>query len=343
MRETYKKYPFWRSCLHDVEETLDSAKRGSVHMLCESAGGQRIRYITYGEKVDYERYANYSSACACFQPERYAQRNGKRPTILLFGGTHGQETEGIVGLLNLISILENGHDLRGIKMPLITELYQKYLPRLILIPVYNVDGRRRCEVDSMLDEPYETLRYYGQGTWKDGSLCGWPDCKKTHPIKEYVDFLGAYFNDNGVNLFQDNFMSPMAEETKALMKLCDSEAPDCVIGLHGGGCTTNVLLQPDYVPQYIREAVYRLAQDVAWRQQKRGLPYQIEEIKGIEDYPPPPFNLTNAIHHVCGAVSSTYESNEGLISENKFTAEEILIHHYCLFESVLSLAWQKKE
>ena len=27
-----------------------------------------------------------------------------------------------------------------------------------------------------------------QGTWKDKSLCGWPDCKKVHPIIEYVDF-----------------------------------------------------------------------------------------------------------------------------------------------------------
>jgi len=60
-----------------------------------------------------------------------------------------------------------------------------------------------------------------------------------------------------------------------------------------------------------------------------------------EGTPPPSFNLTSALHPVCGAVSSTYESNEGLADRNAFTAEEILLHHYCLFEAMFGLAWRE--
>jgi len=161
-----------------------------------------------------------------------------------------------------------------------------------------------------------------------------------HPIKEAAGFLGAYYNDDGVNLMHDNFFSPMAEETKALLKLCDEEAPECVIGLHGGSNTTNELLQPNYVSRGAKEGVLRLATDIAARQSERGLKTHVRPIQE-EPALPPSFNLTSALHHVSGAVSSTYESNEGLAEKNAFTAEEILLHHYCLFESLFALAWRE--
>ena len=341
MIDTYKSYPFWRTRIEDIDAALDSARLGQVHVMGTSAGGRTIRYITYGEKVDYNRTANFSSACGARDPKYYADREGKRPTIMIIGATHGQELEGVAGLVNLISVLETGKDLRGEEIPAITEAFKKNNPRLVIVPLYNIDGRARCVPDSMVEEPPESLRHHGQGNWKDGSLCGWPECKMIHPIKEASGFLGSYFNDDGINLMHDNFFAPMAEETKALLKLVDEEAPECVVGLHGGSNSTNELLQPDYVPTYIKEGVFRLASDVAARQTARGLKTHVNPVKGEAGYPPPSFNLTTAIHHVCGAVSSTYESNEGLLANNKFTAEEILLHHYCLFESMLNLAWRE--
>ncbi|MBQ3179036.1 MAG: hypothetical protein IJB52_14535, partial [Clostridia bacterium] len=66
----------------------------------------------------------------------------------------------------------------------------------------------------------------------------------------------------------------------------------------------------------------------------------VPEKQTLEAFPPPSFNLTSALHHVCGAISSTYESNEGLLDKNRFTAEEILLHHYCLFEAMFHRPWR---
>ena len=345
MIETYNKFPFWRTRAEDVDAALDAAKIGEVHTLCTSAGGRRIRYITYGDKPDYCRRANYSSACGGKDPACYADRAGRAPTVMLIGATHGQETVGVLAIMNLISLLETGRDLRGEAVPSITEAYAALKPRLVIIPVYNIDGRARCVPDSMIGEPHESLRYHGQGTWKDGSLCGWPECKKVHPIKEAAGFLGAYYNDDGVNLMHDNFFAPMAEETRALMALADAEAPECVIGLHGHGGTnsTNVLLQPTYVPRYIKESVFRLATDIAAREAARGLQSSVRPVAPEEDFPPPSFNLTSALHHISGAVSVTYEAYQGLDAQDiPAAAEAILLRHYCLIESLLHTAWRSE-
>ncbi len=345
MIHTKKLYPFWVTEADDIQAILDSCKRGKVQHLCKSAGGYDIPYITYGEKEEYNRTANYSSACGALHPKYYADREGKRKTIMIIGATHGQETEGVCGIANLLTLLETGVDLRGEAVPMVTDAFDQLQPRLVIVPIYNMDGRRRCPADSMLGEPHDGdgfgLRYWGQGTWRDGSLCGWPQCKTIHPIKDAAGYLGWYYNDDGVNLMHDNFFAPMAEETRALMKLIDEEAPDCVIGLHDGSNSTNMLLQPDYVPQYTKEAVYRLAQNVAKLENSFG--YQSEVLPVNENnpgFPPPSFNLTTAIHHICGAVSSTYESNEGLAEPNCFDATEILIRHYCLFAALFTCGWE---
>ncbi|WP_236286645.1 hypothetical protein [Paenibacillus allorhizoplanae] len=50
----------------------------------------------------------------------------------------------------------------------------------------------------------------------------------------------------------------------------------------------------------------------------------------------PSFNLTSAIHHVCGGMSMTFESNMGLAAPGvKLTPDEILDSHFVLFEEML--------
>ena len=91
----------------------------------------------------------------------------------MVGAIHGQETEGTAALLNLISLLETGVDLQGIHNAAMLEACSRV--RLLIIPVLNADGRKRVVPQAMIGKTWEEFRYWGQGTWSDGSLCEWPD------------------------------------------------------------------------------------------------------------------------------------------------------------------------
>lgn len=333
MFDTIKLYPWWRTTISDIEDILSTLKVGKALTLCHSAGNRPIRYAVYGDKPDFSRHANYSSACGARDIRHFANRAGKPPVVMLIGAVHGQELEGVAALYNLILLLETGVDGMGNHPDFYTKVADCNM-RLIIIPILNIDGRVRCRPDSMLDMTDKELRYWGQGTWRDGSLCGWPECKSYHPILERAGFLGAYFNDDGVNLMHDSFFSPYAAETATLLRLAEDEAPDIIIQLHGGSNSTNILLRTDYVSLEANEQLTELAERCAALTRLAGLPTAIDKVKSGK--PAPSFNLASALHHSCGALSAVYESNEGLKSANAFAAEDILKLHYLLFESVFS-------
>ena len=45
--------------------------------------------------------------------------------------------------------------------------------------------------------------------------------------------MGGYFNDDGINIIQDNPFHPMAEETKAILAMAEQIAPDFIVHMHG--------------------------------------------------------------------------------------------------------------
>ncbi|UKS27402.1 hypothetical protein LOZ80_00150 [Paenibacillus sp. HWE-109] len=326
--------PFWRSKLVEIEECVANVQRGRARKLAVSAGGRDIYLVEYGEKEDFGRKANFNSACGAGNPQHYAHKgDSNKPVLLIVGGIHGGELEGISAVVNLIKLLETGEDYRGQGYDYIVEHADEY--RLLLIPCMNPDGRARLPVDSLIDVPTETFIYYMQGSWKDGTLCRWPDCKAVHPIKEASDFLGSYFNDDGVNIMHDNFFAPMARETAALLALADVEAPDFTVLLHSGANHAVHLPPIHHLPKFImqRQQAFNLRLESAYA--KHGIPYaNLNQIVADEgQYPFPAMNLTSAIHHVCGGMSITYESNMGLDDPGvKFTPDEILDSHLLLFE-----------
>ncbi|WP_127582566.1 M14 family zinc carboxypeptidase [Paenibacillus koleovorans] len=327
---------FWKSRLTDIDACLSGVARGKVRRLAVSAGGRDIHVVEYGEKEDFGRRANYGSACGAGNPEHYARKvKDAKPVLLIVGGVHGGELEGIVAVVNLIRLLETGEDYRGRRHDELVEHARRF--RLLLIPCMNPDGRARLPVDTLIDVPHDEFVYYMQGTWKDGTLCSWPACKAVHPIKDAADFLGSYFNDDGVNLMHDNFFAPMARETAALLELVDEEAPDFTVQLHGGA-NTDIHLYPIYfLPPYVMRKQQAFNQQLADAYKMRGLPFALTDQLAPygETYPAPSFNLASAIHHACGGMSFTFESNMGLAAPGtKLTPDEILDSHFVLFEEM---------
>ncbi len=332
--------PFWKGRVEDIEAKVASVKKGNVQVIARSPGGRPVNLVIYGPRSNFERQANYNSAVAAGDPGYYARKGEDVPPIVfLVGPPHGHEVEGMVGLVNLIHVAETGKDLRGKAWPELLEYLNR--SRVLIVPLSNPDGRARCPYDSFVGIPVQEMTRIGQGTAKDGSLYGWPGAKRRHPMKDDVGFLGAYFNNDGINPMHDEFFSPMAEETKALLRVAREEAPDYILNLHSHG-SAPAILPTSYVPHSTKVSAARFAERLMKRYREAGLPAgrppQIFE-DGTK-FPPPSFNLTSALHHVCGGVSTLFECPHGL-KEPQYpdvTHEQILDLELMLFEELLAFA-----
>ena len=331
---------FWKSDLATLENLARTVKKAEVGEITRSAGGRPVWAFRYGERQEVVSRANYNSACGAGDFGSYLDKTGKKPVVMIVGGVHAGETEGIMSLHNWISLLETGRDLAGKPDPGAAEAAEGV--RLVIVPIANPDGRARMVPDAVFGMTRAELEYWAQGTWKDGSLCKWPDCKKVHPIKDHVEFLGSYFNDDGINLMHDQFFKPMAPETQALMDLAMEEYADFILLLHGGSNSKNMLLNTCYAPVEHNEALRSLAELCHAKAEPEGLVFQIPEVPagpptGKGKGAPPSFNLTSALHHATGAIAALFESNEHIIDMEgiKFTHEQIYRSHCILFEETL--------
>ena len=336
---------FWKTRLKAVDETVSNVKKGSTRVIAKSPGGRNVYLVHYGKKNDLKSTANLSSSLGAGSSKYYADKSGEDyvPTVLLVGATHGGEFEGTSGLLNLISILETGSDYSGEEREDIVSAFERV--NLLIIPILNPDGRSHIDFDSFVGMEFSEFRYYSQGTWKDGSLAGWPDCKKVHPIKDSVDFLGGYYNDDGVNFMHDNFFGKKAKETEALFDIVSEYAPDFTILLHGGGNCTSEILLPSDAPDCVKDKIVAFADIMLSECEKVKLPYRVHpKDAGENKNPPASFNLISALCHICGEPCVTYESNQGLnYGENIFTYEQIHRQHLLLFREIAKFIGKKGE
>jgi hypothetical protein len=307
---------FYKSKLTDIDQELEHVQAGNVESIATSPGGLPVHAVYYGEKEDFQSQANYNSAIGARNPAYYAKKSKEaKPVIFFIGPVHGQEAEGIVGLINLIHIAETGKDHRGKEWQELNEYFKQC--RVIIIPCGNPDGRKRCPYDSFVGLPVEIMTKYGQGTRRDGTSWGWPLAKSLHPMKDDAGILGAYFNNNGINIMHDDFFFPMAEETKSILKIARNEAPDMTVSLHSHA-QPPFILQPAYVPFFIKEKVAVLANNLNKRYQELGLPYMDNgwQSKANVDGSAYPlnesFNLISALHHISGTMAFTFECSHGV-------------------------------
>ena len=332
---------YYKTNLYDIENIIGSAKKADVKTLCYSAGRRPIYMFCYGKQNDFFRTANLSSALGGKDRSCFADKSSLDyiPTLLLVGCIHGGEFEGTSALLNLINIIETGFDLSGKDFSALQALCDKV--NLLLIPCINPDGRSHVPFDSFVGKTFNDLRLFNQGTWKDGTLCGWPECKKKHPIKEHVDYLGGYFNDDGVNLMHDNFFGEKAEETEALFKLCEQYVPDFTVLLHGGTNCKNHIIGPAYAPLFVKQKVADFEQILNQNCQTNGLQLYTPNVNfdyGENNDMPTSFNLPSALTQLCGEPCVTYESNQGLYDDKNgvgYDYDEIYQHHLILFKSLI--------
>ena len=329
---------YWKTGLDDIEATVAGIKKGTVERICLSAGGRPVYRIFYGKSNDVKRTANLSSAMGAGSMNYYADKSAPdyRPTVFLVGAVHGGELEGTAALMNLVAILETGKDLAGTPYPVITASAEKM--NFDIIPIANPDGRARVPLPGIVGVDYESFRYWSQGTWKDGTLAGWPMCKSVHPILDAAEFLGSYYNDDGINMMHDFFFTNPSAETKALLQTAEMFAPDFTILFHGGDNNKPHLAPVGYLFQHVKEKIHAFHKFIIEQFEKEGFSFVGN---GVEATDTKSFNLTSAITHVCGEPCITFESNQGLdyLDEKKpwlvkYTYDEIYLHHMLTIEGL---------
>ncbi len=333
---------FFKSKLSDIENELASIKHGEVKTITASPGGLPVSAICYGEKEDFKSQANYNSAVAAQNPAYYAKKDSTtKPVVFFIGPVHGQEVEGIAGLVNLIHIAETGKDYRGMDWTSLKNKMEKC--RTIIIPCANPDGRKRCPYDGFVGIPTPIMTKYGQGTKLDGSSWGWPQAKSLHPMRGNVGILGAYYNDDGINVMQDEYISPMAKETEAILQIAREEAPDLTVSLHSHE-NTPIILEPAYVAMFMKTRVHDLALRLNQRYKSAGIantPDDWFSFPKPDDSSFPPkstFNLISALHHISGTMAFTFECSHGTVSadspDRMISYDEILTIQLTLYDEM---------
>lgn len=332
-----KKIPnYWKSSLSDADNEVMNIKRGTVDEFT-SAGGRKIYRIFYGEKNLFRRTANLSSAVGAKNKDYFADKKSRsyRPTLLLIGCQHGFEFEGSVALLNIIHAIETGKDYAGNPHNYIKEFLDKI--NLIIIPYNNPDGRSRVPYETADGLSFEEFRYYDQGTWSDGTLTGWPGCKELHPMAgDRVGFLGAYFNDDGINIVHDLFPFPTAKETKLLFDTVYDYVPDLTIMLHGGTNSNPSILYPEAVHKMYVDKSEKFAKLTIDRMARKGFKLNYHSLDDSTADSLPNYNIASAMTNACGEPCVVFESNQGLdYRGTRLTMDEIYAEHIILFEAAL--------
>lgn len=336
---------FWVGDMERVCDIVATAEKGDVTVIATTPGGWPMHLVAYGEREDVQHIANCNSAIGAREPAAYMDKAAReKPVVLFVGPVHGHETEASTGLCNLIHIMETGRDLRGRAQRALRQLGKRC--RLLIIPAGNPDGIARFEPKSVQGMLGDDLRFWGQGTYTDDSFCGWPGCKRQHPmIGDNVGFLGCYFNDAGINPMHDEFMAPMGPEAPAILQVAVDEGPDIAVSLHSHESAPAVL-RPAYVTTEAQEAARNFAVDCYALMEQRGLPHGgVFQVRTEGGENPAPFNLTSAMFHVSGAASFTFECPHGLVDEKscKVSCEEILDIQLTLYEAMMRWALEVRQ
>ena len=310
--------PFWLTSIDDVTNFLyKTVRKGQIEVIGESAGGRLIRSVSYGNPRQGKGTSTFSGSLGFRDLQAYRGKDHDKVVYLGIAAVHGGEFEGIVGMVNLISVIETGKDLRGKEWPEINEIVNK-LDRLVLIPIVNPDGRARIplRMEPYRETDYIVHEYLNTGGNPDGTLIGWPQVKEFIPMDFGKSvFPGGYPNDAGVNIQHDDFFGNRQPETQMLFDLCERERPDLIINMHTGAGFMNVnreIAEPVLSPVFDSLYAYvhkRLA--VEGLQNTKDISIESNSSRARAGT----FNLDAALNLHCGALCALVESPSHGFSE----------------------------
>ena len=330
---------WWKTDLKQVEACLATVRLGKVEELARSHGGRAVFAVAYGPAPVLTSTANFSGAMGCGEPQVY--KDERQPqSVIIVGGCHGAEAEGVNGAVNLIQALETGRDFAGIDRSKLVGLAKRY--RLVIIPVLNPDGRARSPTAMLGVGPEEAL-HINQGTWKDGTPVGWPACKRFQPLDPAsVSFLGGYPNDAGYNLMHDATPGDVrTAEVAALLKLVDRERADLVLHLHSHGIPAEILPPSHGMLDLQRKRILAYRRRLETLFAARGLEVRPIPARDPADTWLCPFNLTSLTSLTSGALSPTYEQPTGNDPTHPRDYPTMLEESMAVFE--MFLEWGERE
>jgi hypothetical protein len=302
---------FWLSTYNEVTGfLLNNVHKGKVEVIGTSAGGRPIRAVFYGNPRHGKGTTTFSGSLGYGDVRAFRGPDHDKTVYMAMAAVHGGEFEGIVGMVNLISVIETGKDLRGKEWPTITKVVAK-LDRLILIPIVNPDGRVRIPLRMELyrDTDFTVAEYLNTGGNAEGKITGWPQIKEFIPMDfSKPGFPGGYPNDAGVNCQHDNFLGKKQPETQALFDLTEREKPDLIINLHTGAVYMRMdrpLGEPALSPAF--DTLFRYVHSEL---AVNGLQYSKDpKIAGDPNNATTGvYNLDGALNFHCGALSVVVES-----------------------------------
>ncbi|HYC69847.1 MAG TPA: M14 family zinc carboxypeptidase [Opitutaceae bacterium] len=306
---------FWISDVEGVHRFLrEKVKKGKVETIGHTAGGRPILAVAYGTPRQGRGTSTFSGSLGFFDVRAYLGPDAGKKVFIALGAVHGGEFEGIVGIVNLIAVLETGRDLRGREWPELTAAAGR-LDRIVLVPIVNVDGRARIPVRM---EPFAGTdkrfhEYYNTGCWADGKHIGWPMVKEFIPLDfARTQFPGGYPNDAGVNIQHDDFLGARQPETQALLDLVAREKPDLMFNMHTGAPPQNYYVRVHRPPveQKLAPVFDGLYRTVHTALAHAGL--QETRDPEIEATPPTrpngPMNLETAMNLHCGVLPVLIEA-----------------------------------
>jgi hypothetical protein len=346
LRQEYLEQPagipsFWLTTVEEVGHFLDSRiRRGSVETVGTTAGGRKMRAVFYGTPRAGKGTTTFSGSLGFHDVRAYLGPSHGKKVYMAMAAVHGGEFEAIAGMVNLLSVLETGKDLRGREWPEIVAAAAA-LDRVVLIPVVNLDGRARVplRMEKFRGSDFTVHEYLNTGAKPDGNIIGWPQCKEFIPLDfSKSQFPGGYPNDAGVNIQHDDFLGKRQPETQALLDLAARERPDLILNLHTGAVYP--LMHRPFVEGALMPAFEALFGQVQGRLAAEGL-QRTRDRQAEGDPKKSPlstYNLDTALNLHCGALSAVVEfPSHGFTSARQggelrpFTADdlvtaELLVH-----------------